>query len=396
MLRLVPRPRERVTSLLAVPNPAAALALLARSQAELGDTINAFELICGLSFEIVERHFGLVSPAGRSPWFVLLEASASLQGLRDATEATLAGALEAGEAVDGVMAESEAQALAIWALREHVTEAELKEGPSVKHDVSVPVSAVPDFLERAAATLARGFPGARLNAFGHAGDGNIHFNVLVQPGHDRAALNQAVHDDVAFFGGSISAEHGVGQYRVHELTRYKSVEELALMRRLKHALDPDGVMNPGKVVEMKCTARGWARHFHAPLRAGGIATQPGRRVDQLAFLTAVPTVLNVSARFDLSELRAAIRPTETMAAMRPYLMAVAPDLSRRKAISFFIVGIPWVVDDDPIITTRCCKMLTGKGERRFNFSDLKLSNFFTGATCRNTIAKLAVHSVIRC
>jgi FAD/FMN-containing dehydrogenase len=249
VLRLAPRPRERVTSLLAVPGPAAALSLLTRAQDELGDTINAFELICGFSFDLVERHFGLASPVGGSPWFVLLEASASLPGLRDATEATLAGALEAGEATDGVMAESEAQALAIWALREHITEAELKEGPSVKHDVSVPVSSIPAFLDRAAATLERQFPGARLNAFGHAGDGNIHFNVLVQPQHDRSALNHAVHDDVAAFGGSISAEHGVGQYRVHELVRYKSGPELALMRRVKRALDPAGLMNPGKVLE---------------------------------------------------------------------------------------------------------------------------------------------------
>ena len=201
MLRLAPQAPRAGYEPSRRAGPAGALALLARAQDELGDTINAFELICGFLLDLVERHFGLASPAGGSPWFVLLEASASLPGLRDATEATLAGALEAGEATDGVMAESEAQALAIWALREHVTEAELKEGPSVKHDVSVPVSDVPEFLERAAATLARGFPGARLNAFGHAGDGNIHFNVLVQPGQDRAALNQAVHDDVGVLWG---------------------------------------------------------------------------------------------------------------------------------------------------------------------------------------------------
>jgi FAD/FMN-containing dehydrogenase len=248
VLRLAPRPRERVTSLLAVDSPAAALALLARSQTELGDVVNAFELISGASLDLVERHFGLTSPAGRAPWFVLLEASASIPGLRDAAEATLAGALEAGEATDGVIAESESQAVAIWALREHITEAELKEGASVKHDVSVPVTSIPDFLADASQAVAAGFPGTRLNAFGHAGDGNIHFNVFVRPEHDRHGLNHCVHDVVARYGGSISAEHGIGQYRVGELARYKSVEELALMRRIKAALDPDDVLNPGKVL----------------------------------------------------------------------------------------------------------------------------------------------------
>lgn len=248
VLRLAPRPRERVTALLSVPDPAAALSLLARAQDELGDTVNAFELIAGECLALVHRHFGLASPVAASPWFVLLEACASIPGLRETTEAMLGACLEAGEAVDGAIAESESQAAAIWALREHITEAELKEGPSVKHDVCVPVSCIPAFLEEASRVVARDFPGARLNPFGHAGDGNIHFNVLVGPEHDRAALNHAVHDVVASFGGSISAEHGVGQYRVDELQRYKSPAELALMTRLKRALDPGNLLNPGKVL----------------------------------------------------------------------------------------------------------------------------------------------------
>jgi FAD/FMN-containing dehydrogenase len=248
VLRLAPRPRERVTSLLAVPDPQAAIALLARAQEELGDTVSAFELIGGDCLVLVERHFGLASPVAAAPWFVLLEASASIPGLRDAAEATLGGALEAGEATDGVIAESETQALAIWALREHITEAELKEGPSLKHDVSVPVSSIPAFLDEASRAVADAFPGARLNPFGHAGDGNIHFNVLLQPQHDRAALNRTVHDVVARFGGSISAEHGVGQYRVGDLSRYKGPAELSTMARLKQAFDPAGLLNPGKVI----------------------------------------------------------------------------------------------------------------------------------------------------
>jgi FAD/FMN-containing dehydrogenase len=249
VLRLVPRPRETVTALLAVADPAAAMALLKRAQDGLGDTVSAFELISGFSLAIVERHFGLACPCPGGDWYVLLEAGSSLSGLREAAEEVLAGALDAGEALDGVVAESGAQAAQIWALREHITEAELKEGAGLKHDVSVPVSGIPDFLAEAAAMLEERFPGMRLNAFGHAGDGNIHFNVLLLPGQDRAAITRAVHDVVVAHGGSISAEHGVGQYRLAELARTKSPAELALMRRVKLALDPDGLLNPGKVVQ---------------------------------------------------------------------------------------------------------------------------------------------------
>jgi FAD/FMN-containing dehydrogenase len=248
VLRLMPRPRDSVTALLAVPDPAAALALLVRAQDGLGDCVSAFELISGFSMRIVERHFGLACPCPGADWYVLLEAASSLSGLREAAEEALAGALEAGEALDGVIAESGAQAAQIWALREHVTEAELREGAGLKHDVSVPVAGIPDFLAEATAMLERRFPGMRLNAFGHAGDGNIHFNVLPLPEHDRADVTRAVHDTVVAHGGSISAEHGVGQYRRAELARTKSPEELALMRRIKQALDPEGLMNPGKVV----------------------------------------------------------------------------------------------------------------------------------------------------
>jgi FAD/FMN-containing dehydrogenase len=249
VLRLVPRPRETVTALLAVPDPQAALALLARTQDGLGDTVSAFELISRFSMAIVERHFGLSCPCAGGAWYVLIEAGSSLSGLREAAEEVLGGALEAGEAVDGVIAESGAQAAQIWALREHVTEAELKEGAGLKHDVSVPITAIPAFLTGTAAMLEERFPGMRLNAFGHAGDGNIHFNVLALPQHDRPAVTRAVHDAVVAYGGSISAEHGVGQYRLAELARTKSPDELALMRRIKQAMDPDGLMNPGKVVE---------------------------------------------------------------------------------------------------------------------------------------------------
>jgi FAD/FMN-containing dehydrogenase len=247
-LRLLPRPKHVVTSLLSVPDPAAAIRLLNLMQDELGDTINAFELISGFSFGLVDKHFGLKCPVSGDGWFVLLEASASLEGLRDAVESALATALESEIATDGVIAESQTQAAQLWALRERVTEAELKEGRGLKHDVSVPIPALPAFLAEAEEAVTSGFPGSRVNAFGHAGDGNIHFNVLMGPGVDSAAMNRAVHDVVAAHGGSISAEHGIGGYRVAELAHYRAGPELDLARLIKRSLDPKGIMNPGKVL----------------------------------------------------------------------------------------------------------------------------------------------------
>lgn len=251
VLKLLPRPKHVVTSLLAVPDPAAALRLLKLMQDELGDTINAFELISGFSFGLVETHFALKPPVGGGGWFVLLEASASLEGLRDAVEAALAQALEEEIATDGVIAESQAQAVQLWALRERVTEAELKEGRSLKHDVSVPIPALPAFLADAQAAVEAAFPQARVNAFGHAGDGNIHFNVLAGPEIPGEALNRVVHDVVAAHGGSISAEHGIGGYRVAELAHYRAGPELDLARLIKRSLDPKGLMNPGKVLAVE-------------------------------------------------------------------------------------------------------------------------------------------------
>ncbi|WP_210249557.1 FAD-binding oxidoreductase [Methylobacterium oryzihabitans] len=248
VLRLVARPRHVATALLAVPDPAAALRLLTLAQEELGDSIQGFELISDTSLALVARHHGLASPVGAKGWHVLIEAASSLPGLREAAEGVLATALEREDATDGVLAESGQQAAALWALRESVTESEAREGRSVKHDVSVPITAIPAFLDEAGAVLAAGAPGTRVNAFGHMGDGNIHYNVLVEPAHDADAINRLVHGVVDRFGGSISAEHGIGQYRVAELARHKRPEEIALARRIKAALDPDGLLNPGKVL----------------------------------------------------------------------------------------------------------------------------------------------------
>ncbi|WP_114946202.1 FAD-binding oxidoreductase [Microvirga calopogonii] len=250
VLRLLPRPKHAVTALLSVANPAAALRLLELAQDELGDQISAFELISATSMQLVARHAGLKAPIAEGEWFVLIEAASSLAGLREAAETMLGTAFEQEIALDGVIAESGAQAAQLWALREHVTESEAREGKSVKHDVSVPLTEVPRFLIEAGEALAAGAPGTRVNAFGHLGDGNIHYNVLVDAGHDAGLVNRIVHDVVAAFGGSISAEHGIGQYRVGELARYRAAPEMELARAVKRALDPDNRLNPGKVLSV--------------------------------------------------------------------------------------------------------------------------------------------------
>jgi FAD/FMN-containing dehydrogenase len=251
VLRLLPRPKHSMTALLSVADPAAALRLLELAQDELGDQISAFELISATSMQLVARHAGLKAPIAEGEWFVLIEAASSLAGLREAAESMLGSAFEQEIALDGVIAESGAQAAQLWALREHVTESEAREGKSVKHDVSVPLTEVPRFLIEAGQALAAGASGTRVNAFGHLGDGNIHYNVLVDAGQDADVVNRIVHDVVAAFGGSISAEHGIGQYRVGELARYRAATEMDLARTLKRALDPDNRLNPGKVLSVK-------------------------------------------------------------------------------------------------------------------------------------------------
>jgi FAD/FMN-containing dehydrogenase len=248
ILRLVARPRHTATALLAVADPAAALRILHGAHDALGETIQAFELISRTSMDLVAEHAGLHSPLAGAAWSVLIEAGSSLLGLREAFESVLGAALESGDAVDGVLAESGQQAAGLWALREGVSEAEGRAGRSVKHDVSVPISAIPAFLDETARALAAGAPAARGNVFGHMGDGNIHYNVLAGPGDTTEVINAIVHGVVERFGGSISAEHGIGQYRVAELQRHRRPAELDLARRIKHALDPQGLMNPGKVL----------------------------------------------------------------------------------------------------------------------------------------------------
>ncbi|HEX9461785.1 MAG TPA: FAD-binding oxidoreductase [Alphaproteobacteria bacterium] len=264
VLKLFPRPREVETAFVAVRDPAAAIELLARIRNGTGDAVTAFELISRTALDMVFAHIpGSADPlANRFEWYVLTDGSSGDSGgsLRTALEETLADAMEAGLAFDATLAASAQQSKAMWRLRDSITEAQKPEGGSIKHDVSVPVSSVADFIAEATAVCARAIPGSRPVAFGHVGDGNIHFN-LSQPANEPrqgaardafiarwGEINRLVHDIVKRMNGSISAEHGIGRRKLDELVHYKSAVEIELMRTLKRALDPKNIMNPGKVV----------------------------------------------------------------------------------------------------------------------------------------------------
>ncbi|QIB35144.1 FAD-binding oxidoreductase [Ancylobacter pratisalsi] len=260
VLKLFPQPAQRSTAFLAVPDPAAALALLKRLRGEAGDALTTFELMAGFGVETVLKHMpGTVRPFRDAyAWYVLVELSAPTRAfdLPALLEQGLADALEAGEVLDAVIAASEAQAQGLWRLREDMSEAQKHEGGSIKHDVSVPVSRVPEFLERALPAVMAALPGLRPCPFGHVGDGNIHFNLSQPVGMEKAAFiamwetfNRIVHDIVVEMDGSIAAEHGIGLLKAHELAHYADPVSLDLMRRLKGALDPGDLLNPGKVIE---------------------------------------------------------------------------------------------------------------------------------------------------
>jgi FAD/FMN-containing dehydrogenase len=258
VLKLFPRPNETVTGLVAAPNAAAAVSLLARLRAASDDRVTSFELMSRASIDLAVAFVPeTADPMPQAPACVLIELSSGSggAGLREIAEAALADAIDAGLALDAVLAASEAQARRLWRLREAVPEAQRLSGPSVKHDISAPVSSVPELLARAGEAVDKVLPGTRPMPFGHVGDGNIHYNLLAPVGMSDEAflaksgdLTRAVHDVVAAIGGSISAEHGLGQLRRAEALHYKSAVEIDLMRRVKAALDPLGIMNPGKVI----------------------------------------------------------------------------------------------------------------------------------------------------
>lgn len=260
VLKLFPMPAQRMVAWVAVPDVSAAIDLLGCLRKRVGERLTAFEIVSAVAHELVLQNIaGAQRPLpGLVPWYALIEMadSDSAADLASLLEQALGDALEAGLISDAAIASNEAQALALWALRENISEAQKKDGISIKHDVSVPVSAIPAFLQQADAALYAAFPGVRIVAFGHAGDGNLHYNPSMPQGGQAnldfiarsAEVNRIVHDIVASLNGSISAEHGLGQLKREEILRYKSSVEMAMMRRIKATFDPCGLMNPGKVL----------------------------------------------------------------------------------------------------------------------------------------------------
>jgi D-lactate dehydrogenase (cytochrome) len=259
-LKLFPKDRSVATAWVGLADPAKALTLLSQLREGVGDRLSSCELIPAVALELVlgqipaARHPGTAT----SPWYLLIElTTASDDDLHTTLERVLTQALNAGTASDATLAMNETQRQHFWQLRESVPEAQRRAGGSLKHDVSVPVSSIAKFIERGTELVERLAPEGFLVAYGHVGDGNLHFNVNQRPGADptafracEAPLKRAVHDLVMQMGGSFSAEHGIGQLKVAELERYAQPSELAAMRRIKQALDPQGIMNPGKVLRL--------------------------------------------------------------------------------------------------------------------------------------------------
>ncbi|MEB0133952.1 FAD-binding oxidoreductase [Actimicrobium sp. CCC2.4] len=259
VLKLYPQPKARLTALAAMNTPEDALRLLTLAQAHCGATLTGFELMSDFCLQLVATHYPQMKLpfAQSSPQYVLLELSdnESVEHAEALLERLMADALEQEVIHDAVVASSIAQSKALWQLREHIPLAQADEGKNIKHDVSVPISDIGAFITRTDALLATAFPGCRLVTFGHLGDGNLHYNVSPPTGEAGDALiarqddiNRVVHDSVDHFGGSISAEHGLGAMKRDEIRRYKSPVEMRLMESIKTALDPLNLMNPGKVV----------------------------------------------------------------------------------------------------------------------------------------------------
>jgi FAD/FMN-containing dehydrogenase len=258
VLKLFPAPRTSATAWVAVDSPDAAVSLLRALRDALSDRLTGFELISDVALGFVARNFPkLRNPLPGHGWYVLVQAddTGAASPLGEALEAALADAVERGAARDASIAQTGDQAAAMWALRENISDGQKAEGPNIKHDISLPVSAIPEYLDAAQSALSAAFPGVRFVVFGHLGDGNLHYNLAAPDGVEAAGFmanaeraNRIVHDLVAARGGSISAEHGIGQLKRDELGRYKSEVELDVMRAVKRALDPRGLMNPGKVL----------------------------------------------------------------------------------------------------------------------------------------------------
>ncbi len=258
VLKLFPKPRSTATAWLAIASPALAVRLLAELQAQFGASLTACELVSEQALDLVRKHLPGAHPSvSASPWHLLIELSGSSDeaALREALTSFLAAALDQRMLGDALLAQSIEQARCLWALRENIGEAQKIEGLSIKHDVSLPISRLPEFVERADRALLLAYPEIRIVTFGHIGDGNLHYNQSQSvAGKNEAFLaaqpevNRIVHDLAHELGGSISAEHGIGQLKRAELLRYKSPVEIEMMRAIKRTLDPQGLMNPGKVL----------------------------------------------------------------------------------------------------------------------------------------------------
>jgi len=257
-LKLWPQLRSTSTALVAVPEVAAAVSLLAVLRETAGERINSFELLPRAAMELTQRHIeGIQDPLSSAhPWYVLCElSSTNIESLDGLLEQGLTQASAAGLVSDAVICANERQRSLLWRLRENIPEAQRRAGPSLKHDIALPLGKLAEFVAQAASWVRASVPDATLIAYGHAGDGNLHFN-LSFPREATAAsvaaleptVRRAIHDLVASHGGSFSAEHGIGQLKTGELQRYTSAVELNLMREIKRALDPHGIMNPGKVL----------------------------------------------------------------------------------------------------------------------------------------------------
>ena len=259
VLKLYPHPKDVCTAICALPGIEEALTLLSHVRAASNDLVTAFELIPRLGLSFVLRHLhGFTDPFPIPwPWYTLIELSTAnpTSGLKMMFESILEQALITGVIGDAVIADNLEHTATFWRIREGLLEAQKREGGSIKHDVSVPVSRIPEFLARATEAVTDALPGVRVCAFGHVGDGNIHFNLSQPPAMDLKAflaywlpLNRVVHDIVIAMGGSISAEHGIGRLKREEMARCKDPVELDVMRKIKGILDPNYIMNPGKVL----------------------------------------------------------------------------------------------------------------------------------------------------
>lgn len=265
-LKLFPAPHSVAAAFIAVPTPSAAVALLGRLRERCGDLVSSFELIPQVAIDLVVRHLpGTRAPlAGSSPWYVLAEITSAIadEPLAERLEAALADALESNLASDAAIAQSERERQDFWHLREHIPEGQRRDGASLKHDVSLPLDRLAEFIDRAGGWVRDHVPEGFLVCYGHVGDGNLHFNInqsaVTPPANGLLArgeeIRRAIHDLVHAFGGSFSAEHGIGRHKVEELERYAPPLELELMHAIKRTLDPNGILNPGKVLRARSTS----------------------------------------------------------------------------------------------------------------------------------------------